>query len=82
MEAIVTPALQEWNIATMKKINACADEGKEWDKGCLIYASPKDAPLVTCATNVKVMTAPFFTVPRFTQSRSCPTTNVKENVRR
>ena len=27
--------------------NGCEEQGKEWDKGCTLYPSSKDAPLVT-----------------------------------
>ncbi len=33
-------------IDFVKKINGCAAAGTEWDKGCTIFASEKDAPLV------------------------------------
>jgi polyhydroxybutyrate depolymerase len=46
-DPLVTPAMQERTIAAMKTLNACEETGKDWDKGCLLYASPKDAPLVT-----------------------------------
>ncbi len=46
-DPLVTPAMQERSIAAVKALNACEETGKDWDKGCLFYASPKDAPLVT-----------------------------------
>jgi polyhydroxybutyrate depolymerase len=40
--------MQEKSIAAMKALNGCEEQGKEWGpKGCTIYFSPKDAPLVT-----------------------------------
>lgn len=38
---------QQQAIASIKKLNGCAAEGKEWDKGCTLYASSKEAPVVT-----------------------------------
>jgi len=46
-DPLVTPAMQERSLAAMKALNACEEQGKDWDKGCLEYASSKDAPLVT-----------------------------------
>lgn len=35
------------SVAAAKEFNGCEAEGKEWAKGCTIYASSKDAPVVT-----------------------------------
>lgn len=37
---------QQRTIAAIKALNGCDEAGKEWDKGCTIYASSKDAPVV------------------------------------
>jgi len=40
----------EWQmraVAAVRAFNGCEDQGKPWDKGCTIYASSKDAPVVT-----------------------------------
>lgn len=40
----------EWQqrvIAAVRAQNGCEDQGKDWDKGCTIYPSSKDAPVVT-----------------------------------
>ena len=40
----------EWQvraIAAVREFNGCEETGKDWDKGCTIYASSKDAPVVT-----------------------------------
>ncbi len=34
-------------VDAVKTLNGCEAEGKEWAKGCTIYASSKDAPVVT-----------------------------------
>ena len=39
--------LQQRAVAQVRAFNGCEEQGKEWDKGCTIYASPKDAPVVT-----------------------------------
>ena len=40
----------EWQqraVASVRAFNGCEEQGKEWDKGCTIYSSSKDAPVVT-----------------------------------
>lgn len=37
---------QQRTIAAVRAINGCEDQGKDWDKGCTVYASSKEAPLV------------------------------------
>lgn len=34
-------------VAAVRALNGCEEQGKEWDKGCLLYASSKEAPVVT-----------------------------------
>jgi polyhydroxybutyrate depolymerase len=36
---------KSWTV--VRVVNGCEEQGKDWDKGCTIYASSKDAPLVT-----------------------------------
>jgi len=38
---------QKKTIEGLKTFNGCDGEGKEWAKGCTIYASTKNAPVVT-----------------------------------
>ena len=38
---------QKASWAAVRTLNGCEEQGKEWDKGCTIYPSSKDAPLVT-----------------------------------
>ncbi len=38
---------QKKTMDGVKEYNGCEAEGKEWAKGCTIYASSKDAPLVS-----------------------------------
>jgi len=38
---------QERTIAAVRALNGCEEKGKEWDKGCTLYDSPKEAPVVT-----------------------------------
>ncbi len=37
---------QERTIAAVRALNGCGEKGQEWDKGCTLYPSPKDAPAV------------------------------------
>jgi polyhydroxybutyrate depolymerase len=40
----------EWQVravAAVREFNGCEETGKDWDKGCTIYASSKEAPVVT-----------------------------------
>jgi polyhydroxybutyrate depolymerase len=34
-------------VAAIRTFNGCEDQGKDWDKGCTLYPSSKDAPVVT-----------------------------------
>ncbi len=34
-------------ITAVRALNGCEDQGKDWDKGCTLYPSSKDAPVVT-----------------------------------
>lgn len=34
-------------VAAIRSFNGCEEQGKDWDKGCLLYPSSKDAPVVT-----------------------------------
>jgi polyhydroxybutyrate depolymerase len=45
-DPLVKPAMQRPSIDAAKKLNGCEEDGKDWDKGCLVYASSKDAPVV------------------------------------
>jgi polyhydroxybutyrate depolymerase len=38
---------QKRTIATVRKLNQCSDEGKEWTKQCTIYESKVNAPVVS-----------------------------------
>ena len=38
---------QQRSWTAVRAVNGCEDQGKEWDKGCTLYPSSKDAPLVT-----------------------------------
>ena len=38
---------QQRSWAGVRTVNGCEEQGKEWDKGCTLYPSSKDAPLVT-----------------------------------
>ncbi len=38
---------QKKTIAALKDFNGCEADGKEWAKGCTVYASSKGAPVVT-----------------------------------
>jgi len=40
-------ALQQATIAEVKRLNACRERGESWADQCTLYASEKDAPLVT-----------------------------------
>jgi polyhydroxybutyrate depolymerase len=46
-DPIVKFEVQQRAIAAVRVINGCDDQGKEWDKGCTLYPSSKDAPVVT-----------------------------------
>jgi len=38
---------QQRGIETLRQVNGCDDTGKEWAKGCTIYASKSGTPVVT-----------------------------------
>ena len=46
-DPLVKIAKQREQIESLKKLNGCAESGKEWAKGCVIYPSKTDTPLVT-----------------------------------
>ena len=46
-DPLVRFEIQQRAIAAVRAINGCEDQGKEWDKGCTIYPSSKEAPVVT-----------------------------------
>lgn len=46
-DPLVKFEIQERAIAAVRAFNGCEDQGKDWDKGCTIYASSKGAPVVT-----------------------------------
>jgi polyhydroxybutyrate depolymerase len=46
-DPVVPFETQKKTIDAIRKLNECEAEGKEWAKGCMIYASPKKAPVVT-----------------------------------
>ena len=45
-DPLVTPTMQEKAIAGIKLLNGCEATGTDWAKGCLLYASSKEAPVV------------------------------------
>lgn len=47
-DALVKFDWQMRAVAAIRAFNGCEETGKDWDKGCLIYPSAKDAPVVTC----------------------------------
>jgi polyhydroxybutyrate depolymerase len=46
-DPLVKFEIQQRAIAAVRSLNGCEEQGKEWDKGCTLYASSKDAPVVT-----------------------------------
>jgi polyhydroxybutyrate depolymerase len=46
-DPLVRFEIQQKAIAAVRAFNGCQDQGKEWDKGCTMYPSSKDAPVVT-----------------------------------
>ncbi len=38
---------QQRSLAAVRTLNGCEEQGKEWDKGCTLYPSSKNAPLIT-----------------------------------
>lgn len=46
-DPLVKPEWQRRAVAAVREFNGCEATGKDWDKGCLIYASSKNAPVVT-----------------------------------
>jgi hypothetical protein len=43
-DALVKFEWQQRAVAAVRTFNGCEEQGKDWDKGCTIYASSKDAP--------------------------------------
>jgi polyhydroxybutyrate depolymerase len=46
-DPIVTFAMQQRALAAVKALNGCEEPGKDWAKGCTLYPSSKEAPVVT-----------------------------------
>lgn len=46
-DPLVKFEMQQRTIAAVRAFNGCEDQGKDWDKSCTIYPSPKEAPVVT-----------------------------------
>lgn len=46
-DTVVPFEAQKRTMESVRKSNGCEADGKAWDKGCLIYASPKNAPFVS-----------------------------------
>jgi polyhydroxybutyrate depolymerase len=46
-DPLVKFEMQMRAVAVIRAFNGCEDQGKEWDKGCTLYPSSKDAPVVT-----------------------------------
>jgi polyhydroxybutyrate depolymerase len=46
-DPLVQFAKQREQIEALKKLNGCSEAGTEWAKGCVIYRSKADTPLVT-----------------------------------
>jgi polyhydroxybutyrate depolymerase len=46
-DPLVKFEVQERAVAAVRTFNGCEAQGKDWDKGCTLYPSPKDAPVVT-----------------------------------
>jgi polyhydroxybutyrate depolymerase len=46
-DPLVKFELQQRAVAAVRTFNGCEEQGKEWDKGCTLYPSSKDAPVVT-----------------------------------
>jgi polyhydroxybutyrate depolymerase len=46
-DPIVKFEIQQRAIALVRALNGCEEHGKEWDKGCTIHDSSKEAPVVT-----------------------------------
>ena len=46
-DPLVKFEVQQKAIAAVKVLNGCEEPGTEWAKGCTLYASAKDAPVVT-----------------------------------
>jgi polyhydroxybutyrate depolymerase len=45
-DPLVTFAMQKRSLDAAKSLNACEEKGTDWAPGCLLYPSPKDAPLI------------------------------------
>ena len=46
-DPLVKFEMQMRAVAAIRSFNGCEEQGKDWDKGCTLYASSKDAPVVT-----------------------------------
>lgn len=46
-DALVKFEWQQRAVAAIRTFNGCEEQGKEWDKGCTLYPSSKDAPVVS-----------------------------------
>ncbi|MBI2900731.1 MAG: prolyl oligopeptidase family serine peptidase [Planctomycetes bacterium] len=46
-DTVVPFEAQKKAMEAVRESNGCEEKGEEWDKGCLIYASKKDAPFVS-----------------------------------
>ena len=46
-DPLVKFELQQRSLAAVRALNGCEEQGKEWDKGCTLYPSSKDAPVVS-----------------------------------
>jgi polyhydroxybutyrate depolymerase len=45
-DPLVRFAIQQRTLDRVKKLNGCDGAGEDWDRGCRLYASGKDAPVV------------------------------------
>jgi len=45
-DALVKFEWQQRAVAAVRAFNGCEEQGKDWDKGCTLYPSSKDAPVV------------------------------------
>lgn len=50
-DELVKYPIQQRAMEAVRQINGCAEKGEEWAKGCLQYASSKDAPFVSFIHN-------------------------------
>lgn len=74
-DPLVKFEIQQRAIAAVRAINGCEDQGKEWDQGCTLYPSSKDAPVVTFihpGTHVYPKEAPPLIVKFFKEHARTP----------